>query len=292
MTNPLGPNDDEAPFRAPRAGACCAYHPDREALVGCLLCDRDVCFSCFFPDVGRCQRCIEDHPDEVSGPVPFEAPTLGFVRGFLMTLVDAWRPRATAASFAIGGSLARPAVFAALTFVPLALLRGVIPYTALVHFGSLGAVRITAGATSSALAIDLLRACSLSLLESTAQLIALAACYASLAGAFGREGARRIATRAILYRAYLLPSVGLVGLLPMSVAWLGPPVVARPDLLFAIGMLPALPLFIGLQRTVRTVGRVDAVPGFALAVVPWTLFLVVGMIATNLLAPFMPSPPT
>lgn len=281
--------DDELPWKPARPDAACAYHPQREALVRCPMCDHDVCFGCFFPDYGRCQRCVEAHPDEIAEPVPFEAPNVSFVRGFAKTLANAFSPRLTAPSFALGEGALRPVLFFLFTYAPLAFLRGIIPYTHRVHFGSLGAVVVTPGTNRGALIADVVRAGGLSLLEVSVELGALAACYVSLAGAFGRPEIRRIAARALAYRAFLLPLGGLLGLLPMLLAWLGPRGAASVEAMLLVGALPTVPLFLALHRTVRTVGRVDALAGLAVALVPWLLVGAVALLLENVMAPLVPA---
>ncbi len=251
------------------------------------MCESDVCFSCFFPDYGRCQRCVELHPDEVAEPVPFEAGA-SFVGGFVRTVLGAFSPRETAPSFALGDGLLRPLLFMLATFLPLAALRGVIPYTHRIHFGSLGAVAIAPGTGRSELLRDVATAGALSVVELSVELLALAVCFVSLAGAFGRPEARRIALRAVAYRAFLLPLGGVYGLLPMLLAWLGPRDVASLGMMLFVGALPTVPMFIALHRSVRTVGRVDALPGLAVALVPWLLVGAVALLGADVLSPYLP----
>lgn len=267
----------------------CAHHPERHALVRCPLCDRDVCFSCFFPDLGRCQRCVESEPLSIAPQVPLESPAFGMLGGFFATIASAFSPRKTAPAFAVGDELLRPLLFFVATFVPLSALRGVIPYTHHIHFGSLGAVVIAPHTGSRVLMTDVLRASGLSLLEMSAEVAALSVCFISLAGAFGRPEVRRIAARAIAYRAFLLPLGGLLGLLPMLLAWLGPRGAASLETMLLVGSIPVVPFYLALHRTVRTVGRVDAGPGLAVATVPWALVLALALVTESAMAPLMPS---
>lgn len=283
--------DDELPWQPAKPEARCAHHPQRAALVRCPVCELDVCFSCFFPDLARCQRCVEEHPDEIAARIPLESASIGRIRGFFATVLGALSPRETAPGFAIGDELLRPFLFFVATFVPLSLLRGVIPYTHHVHFGSLGAIAITPNTAPNVLALDIARASGLSLVEMSAELVALSICFISLAGAFGRPEIRRISARAIAYRAFLLPLGGLLGLLPMLVAWVGPRGVASLETMLLVGTLPVIPFYLALHRTVRTVGRVDAGAGLAVATVPWALVLALALVTEGAMAPLMPAAP-
>lgn len=285
VNDDLDREEGEPPFRRPREGASCAYHPETEAVVRCVLCDKDVCFGCFFPEHARCQRCVETHPDEVAEAVPFECARVGRVRGFWRTIGAAFRPYATAPSFAIGESLVFPFVFALLTFVPLAMIRGIIPYTTRLHFGPFGAVNVTAGSDAKRLVLDVFRASGLSLAESLLQVAVMAVCYVSLSSAFGRPEVRRIATRTVAYRAFLLPFAGKYGLLPMLLAWLAPAHLVTDLSLLTFGAIPLVPLAIALQRSVRSTGRVDVGPGLAIALVPSALFIVVSVLTELAVVP-------
>jgi len=278
--------DDDAQLTPPRPGAHCADHPDREAAVRCVMCDRDVCFSCFFADLDRCQRCVEQHPEEVTDPIPFE--TRGMIRGFFPTIASAFSPRHSAPAFGIGDSIARPTIFLLMTFVPIALLRGVIPYTHRMQFGPLAHVTFTAGSTTRSLAVDAIRAAGLSLLECSLYLVAFGLCFVSLAGAFGRDGAKRIAIRALFYRAFLLPLGGL-GLLVALTAWLGPPALGSAEVVYVLGALPLVLFTMALQRSVRSVGRVDLVPGLLVVVVPWILVTGVAYFTLRAMLPVLPA---
>ena len=253
----------------------------------CVMCDRDVCIACFFPDLGRCQRCIELHPEEVADPVPFEAR--GRFVGFFQTLAGVFAPRVSAPGFAIGDSLGAPFAFLILTFVPIALLRGVIPYTHHVQFGALAKVTTTAGVSQHHLMLDVARASGLSLAECLVQLFSLGLCYVSLVGAFGREGSRRIALRTLGYRAFLLPLGGAFGLLPSLVSFLGPDMEASRSFYFVVGTIPLLPFYISIHRSVRAVARIDFFPGLFVVVVPWLLAAIVGDLFFQAMLPLLPA---
>lgn len=270
----------------PRSGARCTHHPEREAVVHCVVCDRDVCFSCFFPDLGRCQRCVEDRPEEVAAPIPFES--VGMVRGFLPSVAMAFAPRKTGPSFAIGDSLVRPAIFFLLTFVPLAALRGIIPYTHRIHFGPMSKLVIASGSSRHALFVDVVRAMGVSFVECSAQLLAFAVCYVSLASAFGRSEARTIGLRTLAYRAFLLPIGGVFGILPTLCSWLGPTVLSQADAVVAIGALPMFAFYLAVHRSARAVGRVDLFPGLAVVGVPFALWWLAGNLVFDAMIPLLP----
>ena len=294
----LGPSD--IPELSPE-GTACQAHEQRPALVRCPRCRGHVCGLCWFGEHGRCHRCIVAAPEELSGPLPWETSEGSAAARFTKTMQSALSPSRSAPAFATG-STARAFWFFVLTFVPLALLRGVIPYTELVRFGPTFRVTLAEGATARRVALDVARASGLSLLESVAVFIALFACYRSLSAAFGRQGSAQIATRALLYRAFLLPlgafipialteGVTLIpdGLLLSLGAWFMPERIDIAIVLaLLVGVVPAVLTFVSLRAVARLVLGAEPVASFLIAFLPWLLSVFVFGLVHDLLGPLLP----
>lgn len=292
------PGLDDLPELSPE-GTTCRSHEARPALCVCPRCRANICAFCFIAEYRRCHRCVVDAPEELAKPLPFEE-RLG--RGLLATMKSALSPAKSAASFAFGTSK-RAFLFFLLTFTPLALLRGIVPYTHLVHFGPTFTIRVHADATSERLVLDVAAACGLALAESLVVFLALFLCYRSLAVAFGRPSSGEIATRLALYRAFLIPlgaftavqtSAGVApdlhGVLVNLVYWGMPP---RPNLMMLVIVLlaatPVVLLFVSMRSVARLVMGVEPSVSFALATVPWLLSVIVFSLVHEALAPLIPA---
>lgn len=277
------PETAREPLRPAPEGLECQRHPTREAIAICPRCRKAHCASCVSLEFGVCLTCLAEAPEDVSPPMPFEDRELGYASRFLRTIAFAFLPSASAPALAMGST--RPAlVFAALTFVPLALLRGIIPYTHRVHFGPTGVVTVLPGTTSGALAVDVLTASLLSLAEVSTGILALLFCYVSLARALGAAHVGVAAARTVLYRAFLVPVAGIptlpfvrYGLLWSLAEWLGPDAASGYyDVAFIFACVPLVTFVLGLRKTSRLVLGVDTLPSLAVTLVPVLLAVLVG----------------
>ncbi|HJK94333.1 MAG TPA: hypothetical protein RMH85_24175 [Polyangiaceae bacterium LLY-WYZ-15_(1-7)] len=232
----------------------------------------------------------EHRPESVADeePVPWEGE--GFVLGrFFRTLGDGvLRPRVSAARFATGAGTGRAWLFALLTFVPLAALQGIIPFTHTLRFGDVFGVVRTEDATIT-VGMDVARAMGIGLLVNGAMLIGLAASYASLARAYGTpppdaatDDVRDIGMRAVLYRAWLVPMHTFSGLPASLLVWAFPkdldPGSPLVFLLLVATAAPVLAHFVGLRHAAQRACGCSPGASFAVAIVPFVLAHVVSFV--------------
>lgn len=295
MSEPLDPLDRRAP-----EGMVCARHPDRPALARCPLCGRGACIVCWHDPFDRCESCLRDEPGAAAPPVPWEDPHGGgAIRRVVDTMVTALRPTATAPSFA--RPEVAPAVrFALLTALPLALLRGVVPYTHTLMFGDAFGVVVRGSPGAAGIALDVARSMGISLLVVAVAWASLVLPYVSLAGAYGGPGARAAAMRVLLYRAWLVAIGGLTvtspagfGLLFSIAAW-ALPAPASQGAMIAVQLVDTVVPLMLLLFTMRAGARFGAGTGalasFVVTLVPFVLMLVLQGLLFDLIAPWMPQP--
>ncbi len=232
------------------------------------------------------------------GPVPYEGEGSWFGR-FGRTLRDGLRPRASAATFGQGRESIAPALgFAFLTFTPLAALQGIIPYTHTMVFKPGLGMEQTEVAAHIDTTTDILRAAGLGLLINTLSLLALTLAFSSLAGAFGaepKEGqvrSKAAGARACLYRAWLFPMQGVLGLPGMFFGWLIPSVELGMLVGLITGVAFAVAHFLGLWRAAEVSARTSPGGAMAVAIVPFILVMVVQWILvgqSGALLPLLPA---
>lgn len=266
----MEPTDqEEPPIESPPEGSMCSEHSDRPALVICPRCGSYACLSCWHGAVKRCHACVARH---AGPPVPFEDPSRNAVAGFFATLADAGSPLVTAPSFRHPG-MARAVVFFVLTFVPLALLSGIVPYTAHLLFGPSFSLELRpADASQETLAFDVVRAMAVGLGVALVQWIALALPFTSLSNAYAERGHPDAPMRAMLYRGWLLALFLLAytivpTALPAATGALG------GSLLLLLTIVPLLLLLSSMRATTRMGSGVGAVAAFVTIGVPFALML-------------------
>jgi hypothetical protein len=276
--------EPDEPLEAPPEGATCAEHPEREALVTCPRCGSYCCLGCWHGAISRCHACVRRDPGP---PVPWEDARRGFFSRYVATLGDAFRPTRAAIAFATSRWPAALS-FALLTFVPVALLSGVIPYTHGLVFGE-GAVLVLGSPGASALALDIGRASLIGLLVATAKLLCVAVPYQSLSRAYASDGNPAAALCAALYRGWLIPlSELLLGLL----VW-GLPAEASGTttmLVWVVSLLPVLLLVSSLLSTARIASGVGPLASLLVVLVPIVLMMVFTPIGMEALRPWLPDP--
>lgn len=242
-------------------------------------------------------------PLDAARPPPFEGDG-SFVGRFLRELAAAMHPRETAAGFALSDRLGPAVLFFALTFVPFSMLQGVIPWTHTLRFGDLfGVERIGNGDVAT----DILRAMGLGLLVQGVAVAAFVAAFRSLARAYGtpRPGGHqdlgRVALRAALYRAWLLPMQGPFGLPIALLAWGLPKdapgaLVLFPVLILSIG--PLILHFAAMRHAARQACGVGPIASFVVVLVPYVLMTLLqtmlvgdGQSSDALLTDWLPAPP-
>lgn len=273
----------------------CHLHPDRPALATCPVCGRGACIVCWHDVFDRCESCLRRDPTAVAPPVPWENPAGGgALRRMVDTLVTAVRPRITSPAFA-RAEVAPALRFALLTAVPLALLRGIIPYTHTLTFGPELAVIAQGDPSTVAVALDVLRAMGISLLVTGVGWCALALPYIHLAKAYGGPVARPATLRVMLYRAWLLPMSSQWATVPgllLSFARWGLPADPSKVSLFIVGLADLLPLILllfAMRSSARFAAGTGAVASFLVTVLPFVLLFVAQGLLAELLRPWLPA---
>lgn len=278
---------DDEPIESPPEGASCAEHPERPAAVICPRCGNYACLACWHMTVRRCHACLMRDPAAAAPPIPWETQSNVFAR-FFGTLATAVRPGASAPAFARGE--VRPAVvFALLSFLPLALVEGVIPYTATLLFGDRFGVRLIGTPTTNEIALDVARAVGLGLTVALVRAAVLAIPYYSLSRAYGDRGHAAAPLRLMLYRLWLVPFSGVVfGLF----LW-GLPGDSGESLgmyVQIVQLVPLLLLLSSMLSTARMASGVGPLAAFAVALVPFVLFFLLEGLKERALAPLLPDP--
>jgi hypothetical protein len=282
---------EDDPIDTPPEGASCGEHPERDALVTCPRCGSFCCLACWHNSVRRCHACLMKDPGP---PVPWEDRERGLPMRFLSTLADAFRPNRSAPAFARGdwrGALS----FFALTFVPLAILSGIIPYTVTLQFGPAWGTRLLGRPSSAEIAIDVVRAGGVGLLVSIVMLVLLTVPYYSLSRAYGSRGHAPAPVSVMFYRAWLIPLSQVVRhvviwSLPLSVV-VPEPSMAVHYLLEAAAVIWLILLFASMLSTARMASGVGPFASMAVVIVPFIVLSVGSMVAAEKLSPFLPRPP-
>jgi hypothetical protein len=274
-------DDDEGP-ELPLDGATCSVHGDRTAFRVCPVCQRNACLTCWHPSISRCHACLAR--DNLSyPPIPWEDPQRSVIGRWVMTMLSALSPETSATGFARDAST-NGATFAAITFLPLALAAGIIPYTRTLLFGPAFEIRVTGSADESAIVLDVAIAALTGLLVASVSLAALALPYVSLSRAYADRGIASAPVRLMSYRGWLIP-------LQMTLASLLPWVLPAPtsDTAAMLAQLLALVPVVLLLASMRAVARMGSGAGpiatFAILIVPLSLMF----ISQAMLAPLAPN---
>jgi hypothetical protein len=260
--------EEEPPIESPPEGSVCAEHADRPALVICPRCGSYACLACWHGSVRRCHGCVVRAPGP---PVPWEDAGRNPVARFFGTLADAASPLLTAPSFRHPG-IGRAVVFFLLTFVPLAIASGIVPFTARVLFGASFSIELVGDPTEDQIRLDVLRAGGLGLVVRLAQWLALAIPFVSLSKAYSDRGHPDAPLRAMLYRGWLLPgfelTLQLAGLsltqAPGSIAFLATQLV---------GLIPLVLLLSAMRASSRMGSGVGPLTALLTIGVPFALMI-------------------
>lgn len=274
---PKEPLDRSAP-----EGSACRAHPETPAVATCPRCGDYACLVCWQPAVDRCDACLKRDPTEAAPPIPWELPELGFSARMLRTLATAMSPVRTAP--AMGRDEVGPALwFALLTFVPLALLVGVIPFTKTLMFAGPFKITLQGSPDPNAIVIDVLRASAIGFVASLTQWLVFATPYVSLVRAYSDPKRRNVPMRAMLYRAFLLP---LQQVIFFGLAWAMLNESSNASQA-AFLMLPSLVPLVLMLSTMWSVARLGSALGpilsFVVVIVPVTLAQFVGPLVEQLL---------
>lgn len=251
----------------------CRVHSDLPAVATCPRCGNHACMMCWHASVDRCDTCLKRDPSEAAPPLPWEQPGLGFAARLLGTIGTAFSPVKSAPAF--GRDELVPALtFALITFVPLSLIAGVIPYTKTMEFSGPFVIKLqgTPLPDQAAIVLDVLRASVIGFALCLLQWAVFAAPYVSLARAYGDPRRRNVPLRTMLYRGFLIPAQQVIFFL---LAWA---FVARgaPEAQVAFLMLVSLVLLVLLLWTMWSAARLGVALGplmsFLVVAVPITLW--------------------
>jgi len=273
------------PIEAPPEGASCGTHPEREALVTCPRCGSYCCIACWHNAVHRCHACLVRDPGPV---VPWQDHERSLPARFFATLGDAFRPTRSAPTF-VSASVRSGLSFAFLTFVPVALLSGIVPYTHTLGFGLSFSVATLGSPSGADIGLDIARAAGIGLLIAVAMLALLAVPYHSLSRAYGAKEQPPASLAVMLYRAWLIPLGGLVS----SILVWGLP--GEPDsnvrlIIEVASMVPLLMLVSAMLSTARMASGVGPVASLVVVLVPFVLLMTVAPIGLEAIRPWLPDP--
>lgn len=278
-----GPDRD----RSAPEDALCEQHPERPALATCPRCGSYACLACWHPAVDRCHRCLMRHPEDASPPIPWDLPEGSLLGRFFRTLATAVHPTRSAPAFA--APFVAPAVrFLLLTFVPLALVSGVIPFTHTLAFGALR-VEVIGAQTAATIAVDILRAMGIGFALDFTAIVALTLPFVSLSRAYGVAGREQAALRTMLYRAWLLPTSRVV----VSVLAFVLPATQSDGLQLVLAVLqlaPLLLLLFAMRASARLASGVGPFASLVVIFVPFALLFATQMLLEPVVRPFMPAP--
>ncbi len=277
---------DDDPIESPPEGASCAEHPDRDALVICPRCGSYCCITCWHNSVRLCHACLMRDPGP---PVPWEDAQRSFFGRFFGTLGDAFRPNRAAPALATASSR-RARTFALLSFVPIALASGLVPYTHTLGFGPSWQLHLLGRPTSAAIASDMAFAGGLGLLVALGSLLAMLLPYYSLSRAYG-SGNSEASIALMIYRAWLIP----LGPLLKSIVFWSLPVETDASVALLVQIVTYVPLVVLFSSMLATARMASGVGPFAALVVVLVPLVVVGFaepMMLQALAPFLPDPHT
>lgn len=277
------PEDDRVES-APE-GSHCVAHPERAALVTCPRCGDFVCITCWHQSVRRCHACLARDPGP---PVPWEERDRSLPDRFVATLGQALRPRHSAPTFA-RGEWRRAISFFLLSFVPVAMLAGIIPYTFRLAFGPRWSVHPVGAPSSAEIALDVARAAGLGVALIGAKLAILAAVYLVMLRAYGRTVDSQPGHKVMLYRGWLLA----VGVIALGLTQWGLPIDPTREMLWVAYAGYLIPLFVlmsAMSSTARLVGGVGPVAVLVVVLLPFGALILSDPLIDQVLTPWMPDP--
>lgn len=229
-----------------------------------------------------------DEPENPKQVFPWEETSKPFLSRWATTLASAFQPLRYAPLMV--GSLRTHALrFFLLSFLPLSLLEGVIPYTHTLRFGPSFQVLITGAHSNEVILMDVLQAMGLSLGLRLIFFMALTLPYISLARAYGKPERQEAALNSMLYRAWLLP---LQGLILYVLVWSSPKAPAM-EFQLLMQLLSIIPIFFMLscmRATARLACEVGPWASVAVVLVPFALWMATELLILPFLSPWIPAP--
>lgn len=276
---------DEQPIETAPEGSHCVEHPERAALVTCPRCGDFVCITCWHQSVRRCHACLTRDPGP---PVPWADPERSLPDRFFATLGQALRPRHSAPTFA-RGDWHKGITFFLLSFVPVAMVAGVIPYTFRLGFGPRWSIHPIGVSSGAEIALDVARAAGLGLALIGAKLAVLASVYLVMLRGYGRTLENRPGRQVMLYRAWLLPCAVIV----LGLTQWGLPIEPTEEMLWVVYAGYLAPLFVlmsGMSSAARLVGGVGPVAVLLVVLLPFGALILTDPLIDQVLSPWMPDP--
>jgi hypothetical protein len=275
------PEDDDGGPEVPLEGATCAVHGERMAVRVCPVCGKNACMQCWHAPIARCHACLVKQAPTLP-PLPWEDPARNVVSRFFATLGTALAPDSSAPGFAREADT-RGGLFWLLSFVPLALAGGVIPYTHTLVFGFGLSMQVIGHPDQATLAIDVAQAALMGLLTSLVSFLGLALPYVSLSRAYADRGVPSAPVRLLAYRGWLVPFwLVLYGVLP----WIAPQ--ASAELALLLSVIPLVMLFGALRAVARLGSGAGPFATLAIVLVPLSLMFLSRELALYALQPLLP----
>lgn len=275
-------DEEESAPESPPEGSMCAVHGERLALAVCPTCSKNACMQCWHPTIRRCHTCLLRDVDTFAPKIAWEDSHRGFFGRLFGTLMSAFSPDSSAPGFArpseVNGGL-----FALLTFTPLALLCGVIPFTRTILFASSCVVTLIGHPTDAEIAWDVALASLIGLVVATLVWASVAVPYVSLSRAYADRGQPSAPVRLMMYRAWLIPTFAL---LFSGLPWIVPAASAEYAQLLA--MVPLILLLAGMRSVARMGSGAGPIAAIGIILVPFLLMQLTCWIAISQIMPFMP----
>lgn len=226
------------------------------------------------------------------GVVPWEDARRGPLRRYLATFTIALRPLRHVRQVT-AGSVSSALWFALASAVPLAMLRGIIPWTEHLLFQPGFRIVVDASLPTQLILEDLLRASGLSLAVCVGLWLALALPYAQLLVGFSeRESARRAAWRVMLFGAWLVP-IGLEGVLRFGVYWAWPfeGRLPHPLLIMILDLAPLVVLLTWMRVGARQAAGLSVAQTLGALFVPLAMLFLAQVWMAQAIAGWLPTAP-
>ncbi len=224
--------------------------------------------------------------------IPWEDGELSPLKRVTRTLALPLKPQA-GAQLMVDGRLSPALTFALVTLLPLAFLRGIIPWTHHIWFAPALGLKVDSALPWQVLAFDIGRAGSFGVVMTVALWLALALPFVHLLRAFSRKRhAGAIAWRTLFYGAWLVP-LSLEGVLHFGLFWVWPQPAHPffPWMLLVLDVLPLLLLLTLMRIVARSVCGVSLVQMVALLLVPLLSLFLMRAWCLMLLQGALPVPP-
>lgn len=228
-------------------------------------------------------------PEGAAPPIAWETRDQPLFTRFFSTFRAALRPLSSAPSFAREAASGARSFFL-LSFVPLALLSAIVPFTHTLLFGPTFAIQVIGEADGRAIAIDLARALGIGFVSASTQLAALAFPYISLARAYAAGGPKAAPVRVVLYRAFLLPLGDVLFSLFLWSAPAGGNLAAVEAFARIAQVIPLILLFLALRATARMASGTGPMASLVVTVVPFAALVIVQGWLLEGLRDFAPDP--